>query len=178
MIKKIAISKEYLIDHYIEKNRSCDEIAKSANYNVSTIYRYLNQYNIYPLYSKYWRTFLTKEFLIKQYIEEDKTREEIAQQVGCSKSVISRALGRHSIRKKGTQEKCLPFLTKEFLTEEYINKNRTYLDIAQQLGCSITQLRYYLTKFQIRKRNQNSEYDHILTKESSKKRKDNTILFR
>ena len=102
------------------------------------------------------REVLTKEFLNEEYVTNRKFASEIAREVGCSTVSVTNYLRRHGIPVEtryddrrgylGATNPAREVLTKEYLEEEYVKKNRSQTSISKELECSITLVREALIK--------------------------------
>lgn len=87
---------------------------------------------------------LTKEFLLEKYVKEDQFASDIAREVGCSICTVTTYLRKHGIEviPKYRNRKCTgvsvgeALLTKDFLTQEYLENKRTLQDICRMTGTS------------------------------------------
>lgn len=159
-MKKIILNKKLLYQAYIKNKRPCDNIAKEYHCSASTIWRSLIENNI-PIrtiseslkdrkttYSK----ILTKDFLYQEYIVNKKSTYQIAKEVGFSPITIVNYLKINNIKPRNIKQAGLlrhgyfKILTKQFLYQEYIKNNKTMQQIAKELKCDITTVKYYLIK--------------------------------
>ncbi|WP_078413739.1 HNH endonuclease [Priestia abyssalis] len=81
---------------------------------------------------------LTNAYLYKQYIVEGLSVNQIAKNLGTTKSQVKSALRRHGIRKKPLLLGNQLYDNKEWLYEQYIVKKKGYTVIASELGVSYT----------------------------------------
>ena len=90
-----------------------------------------------------------KQWLISSY--SSKSTRQIAKELGCSQSAISKALHRHGVKTRPpgrfTAEK---LKNKEWLAEAY--KTRTTRSIAKEIGCSATAVAYALKRYNVKLR--------------------------
>lgn len=96
---------------------------------------------------------LTKEFLIKEYVQKGRFAKEIAFDLGCSAVTIRNYLVKHGIPTETRYDKRPRFqglnparekLTKEYLKQEYVIKERSLTNIARELSCSSALVREML----------------------------------
>ena len=93
--------------------------------------------------------------LHEMYVTQGLSLSAIAARTGASLSKISPKLKRLGIevRPKGNIYGKDPvkyhLLTKEFLTEEYVNKKKTYDQIAAEVGCGSTNVYHLVKKFNL-----------------------------
>ena len=106
-MKEINITKEFLYRAYIVNKKSTPQIAEECNCGITTINRKLIKYNISrrtiaeSIPEKYN---INKNFLIKEYIKNKHTIQEISDQFGCSRSVIRRRLIKNNISRRTHSE--------------------------------------------------------------------------
>lgn len=96
---------------------------------------------------------LTKDFLIKEYITNKKSANQIAKELGCSPAPIYRYLKINKIKPRTKCEaagfKNKKTLTKKFLIKEYIVNKKSTHQIDKEIGCSFTTVLNYLKKYDI-----------------------------
>ena len=105
------------------------------------------------------RDVLTEEFLVKEYVNKRRFARDIAREVGCSVVSVTNYLRKYGIEVETRYEDRRGYLggtnparevmTEEYLTREYVDKNRSQTSIAQELNCSITLVREMLLKYGI-----------------------------
>jgi G:T-mismatch repair DNA endonuclease (very short patch repair protein) len=116
---------------------------------------------------------LTKEFLTKEHIDNQKSLQQISKSTNLHIATIKKKLLNFGILIHYWEtEKWDKILTKEFLIEEHINKQLSMEQIAKKVGCDGTTIKYRLKKSKIsinyfkgKKERSSKEYDKILTKE-------------
>lgn len=100
MIYKDILTKEYLIEHYINQEKSSEKIAKELDIKCHvTVINYIKKFGLKrePLHNRH-KKILTKEFLEENYIRQNKTLLDIAQSIGYNReSIIKTALEEHRI---------------------------------------------------------------------------------
>lgn len=100
---KNIFTKKYLEDEYVNKGRFAEDIAKENNVTADAVRRHLMKHNI-PIRDDRIGKFskiLTKQYLIKEYVENKKSAVQIAEELGISKNsrtIISRALNVYGIK--------------------------------------------------------------------------------
>ena len=103
---------------------------------------------------KTFKEILTKDFLLKEYVENEKTAYEIAKEFKFSVTTILRYLHKYEITIRGRLRKDLELiLTKKYLIENYVIKKLSLGKIAKQLNCSRNKISSKLIQFNIPKRN-------------------------
>ena len=95
---------------------------------------------------------LTKKFLIKEYIVNKKSCQQIANEVRCGAKTVSRYLVQYNIKIRTISEDHIKYskiLTKVFLIEEYIKNKKKLSLIAKETNCAISTVYSYLIKYNI-----------------------------
>ena len=143
-----SLPKEKLYELYIIKNMSQKEIAKLYNTNFGVINNLCKKYSLGNLKSKNTYSFLTKEFLTEQYINQNKSIIKISKEYKAPTSVISNKIKRYNLAKLTNEQK----IKKEELENLYIHKHLSITKIAKQLGSTSFIISNLLTKYNIPKR--------------------------
>lgn len=96
---------------------------------------------------------MDKKWLYEEYVRKDRSSQEIADEYGCKRNTIQQWLAKYSIKKdvvkRKKYKKKYPKITKEFLIEENINKQKTLSQIAKETGISQDTLRLYSIEYGI-----------------------------
>lgn len=103
-------------------------------------------------------TYKNKEWMYKQYIRNEKTTTEIADEAGVTQPTISRWLDRHDIQSRSqsdlqTDGDTEPLRDKQWLREQYINRERSGGDIADELDVTAETVTGWANKHGIELRN-------------------------
>lgn len=98
---------------------------------------------------KKYSKILTKDFLYKEYIINNKSAVKIAKEVGCSDVTIGYYLKKYNIKIKIIKQNYSKILTKEFLIKEYITNRKSTVQIAKTIGCGHSTVLDYLKKYNI-----------------------------
>jgi len=86
-------------------------------------------------------------WLREQYIEEERSIRDIADECGCSCATVSDWLRRHGIETRNGGDKPITQLRDEaWLREQYVKQERTSRDIADECGCSKSTVLRWLKK--------------------------------
>jgi len=138
-------NENWLQQQYVKQGRSFQDIAKGCGCSKSTVGYWMNKYNI-PARSKNSHTpdyprLKDPQWLREQYIEREKTMYEIADECGCYASLVGDWLKNHGIdtRPPGntpTHDERLK--DPQWLREQYIEREKTMYEIADECGCSHT----------------------------------------
>jgi hypothetical protein len=75
-----------------------------------------------------------KEWLRKRYIDDLKTMQQIADEIGCNKTSVSRALIRHGVGRRRHTSRFEKLNDKEWLRKAYVDDERSTYDIAREAG--------------------------------------------
>lgn len=100
---------------------------------------------------------ITKDFLIKKYIEENLSMKEVANILSCSISTVSRSVNKFWINKKIKRNKYN--ITKIWLEKEYIDFEKSQKEIADNIGCDQVLVCYYMKIFGIHTRTVVENFD-------------------
>lgn len=96
---------------------------------------------------------ISKEFLLKEYIEHKKTCQQTGKLIGCSKSTISKNLKKYNISSRPLKEAKRQYnISKSFLFEEYLKNKKSTSQIAKILKCSHGVIQKALERYNIKTR--------------------------
>lgn len=99
------LTKEFLIESYINKDLSIEEVSKIANCSAGTIRNYLIKLNIFKRDKfKDFKDILTKSYLVENYTNKKLSCPEIAKEVGCNYKLVNRCLVKFNIIRRNTGE--------------------------------------------------------------------------
>lgn len=105
-----TLTKEFLLQEYITKRKSIKDLIRETGWSQSTICNRLKDYGItkkslggYPGRNS-GTQLLTKEFLLKEYVERKQTTYQIAAATGVSPSAVQARLRRIGIRLRSRNE--------------------------------------------------------------------------
>jgi len=135
--------------------------------------------------------FIDKDWLFEQYINLHKTIKEIAEIVGCSCGPIVLNLKKYNIEIQSIYQakseffvgagielyKIRPnasehnqFYDRNWLIDEYINKQKSAANIARDIGCKTTTVRYHLIRnnIPIRSRSETQHLSQVIEKNREK----------
>ena len=158
MSKKLNPDKEIIVKKYVIENKSIKQVAFELGLGKTTLIRYLKRYNIkkrgrYELHRKIFSG-EGNPFYGKKHVKE--TRDAI------SKTMIDNGTT------KGKNNPAFKYdISKEFLFEEYINKNRSTHQIAKDFGCHPCVILRDLKKFNIILKPMNIEKKELFKGENS-----------
>lgn len=136
-----VLTREFLEREYVDNGRSGADIAQAVGCNPSTIYAALHRHGIdtgarQP--SRY-SDVLTEEYLRREYVDNARSGTDIAEEVGCARHAVYAALRRHGIDVRdgtgfGGRESWGDVLTEEFLRREYVDREKSGNQIAEESG--------------------------------------------
>lgn len=97
---------------------------------------------------------ITKEFLYQEYVNNQRSINEIAQSLRCSTATIHKRLVFYNIprRKSGGSSNIIHRITKDDLYDEYVNKDRSIHEVAATFGCGSTTILKRLKQYGIERR--------------------------
>jgi len=170
MSKKLNPDRELVIQKYVVENKSLKEVGEYFGCSVTTISRYLDRYNIprrnrYALYKErchppHNKYDIKKEFLLEEYVKNDKTIDKVAKEYGCAPSVICANLKAFGIKAKPkNSKKFLNLIKKEELEKRYLDAE-SYEDLARYFGVSISTITKYLNYYNIPLRGEFGIFNH------------------
>lgn len=141
---------DWLHKLYIEEQKSAYEIAEVCDCSAKTIYRWLDRFGIETRDSYQGqlpdnnqrpssdKRLGDEQWLREEYLEQEKTTREIANEIGVHQSTVGRWLNRHGI--ETTQGSSTPIDSRlsdgQWLREQYVEQKRTVQDIADICGCA------------------------------------------
>jgi len=147
-----------LIELYHGEQMNTQEIADELGCAATTIRKWMDRNNIEARsMSEVWQIIehphksgrhntpeelLDGEWLREQYHDLEKNAAEIAEMLECTEGTVRRWRDKHGIERRSMDDilraKYTPdvLLDKEWLREEYVNKERTAMDIADDLECT------------------------------------------
>jgi len=88
--------------------------------------------------SPYWQL-NDPEWLRTEYLERGRTGRDIAAEIGCHRTTLDEALGRHGIRRPA--RKVATQLPKRWLRDQYVRRRRSIRDIAADVGVAPKSIR-------------------------------------
>jgi len=147
---------EWLREQYAENYRTTPDIAEECGCTEGTVSRWLERHDIEtrkggPRAPQQLRD---EEWLREQYVKNTRSTIDIADECGCSDVAVGTWLSRHGIETRGDGYSPTPPLlkNKSWLQDQYVEKRRSALDIADELGCSDTTVGKWLSRHGIEKR--------------------------
>jgi len=164
-----------LIELYHGEQMNTQEIADELGCAATTIRKWMDRNNIEARsMSEVWQIIehphksgrhntpeelLDGEWLREQYHDLEKNAAEIAEMLECTEGTVRRWRDKHGIERRSMDDilraKYTPdvLLDKEWLREEYVNKERTAMDIADDLECTFITVSRWVREHGIEHRN-------------------------
>ncbi|MBT2278856.1 LAGLIDADG family homing endonuclease [Priestia megaterium] len=155
--RKYYIKKDTLIGMYYYQMKTVSEIANAFNCNYKTIIRLMNDYGIQrrrlrntkekPLPDR-----ITKSELIKLYLDEDKTFEEIGSIVGLTAATIRKWVIKWEIPRKRIHFTAKEEISREEIIEWYITQNKSVHELREKTNVNYRSIYRLLDFYGIKKR--------------------------
>ena len=98
------------------------------------------------------KPWMNRDWLYEQYVTLDRSTKDIANEYGCKRNTIQCWLAKYKIKKDHVKREYVlkyKFQDKDYLYDEYINKEKSVEQIAKDNGSDINTVRYYMRKFDI-----------------------------
>lgn len=146
------ISKEVLVEKFLNEKKPIRIIAEELNCGYNTVVKNLKDHNIIFIPRKRKEIFSIQEKIIKDY-NEGLSSLEIAKKYGASKAGILRILREKNIKFRITKKT----IDKDFLVEEYVNKKRSIEELKKETGSHYWTLKRNLNLNGISLRNFNEQ---------------------
>lgn len=102
---------------------------------------------------------VTKEFLMKHYVDDELSTRAVGKIAGCSHSIILKRLLYYGIEIRNSKGSQAPHVTKEFLIEHYIKKDLSIKGAAKAANCSTDTIVRALYRFNIEKKEKEKTVD-------------------
>jgi len=148
---------KWLREQYIEKQRTIAEIGQECGCADSTAEKWLKKHDIETRAARV-RTpderLENKKWLQEQYVAEGNSQAEIAQRCNCGQKTVGRWLKKHGIETRPPAGGPLveKLRDEKWLWGQYIEKQRTIAEIAQECGCGKSTVGRWLKKHDIKTR--------------------------
>jgi transposase len=148
---------EWLREQYINERRSTHNIAAECGCSASTVRYWMGKYEIQTREPGPYtadRRLERREWVEKQYVENEKTCEEISKMCDCTPTAVYKWLEKHEIPTKRpvSDGRLRDF---EWLNQQYSNEGKTGTEISEKCGCSGAAVYAWLEKHGIE-----TEYDY------------------
>lgn len=145
---------DWLREQYIDQHRTMAEIAEGCGCSHSTIHDWIEKHGIDPRCRGYGDKddkYRDGDWLREQYVEQQKTASEIAEEYECSHTTILKWLKKHGIesRARGTGDKDGKYRDEAWLREMYIGEEKSITDIGRECDVSDDTILKWLRKYDI-----------------------------
>jgi transposase-like protein len=155
---KLPISKELLIEMYVNQQLSMEKIAEKLLVNRVTISKWLKYYEVEVKNPK--KSSPSKEELSKHYLQDFKTLDEIAQIYDTNRNVVSRWLNEQNIEIRLYNRK-VEKPTKECLIRLYVKEKLTINQIAVFYSTNRSVVTRWLQSYQISIKSNQRKFYHL-----------------
>lgn len=163
---------DWLHEHYVEKEMSAGEIGEMLGVSTTPVLRFMHEHGIEARSIAETNSegdtmqLRDADWLREQYVENEHSTYDIARKLGISSKTVLDWMDRHNIevRSKSQRESkgdIAPLKDQQWLRRQYIDKGRSMIGIADELGVSITPVRDYLMEYDIEIRSGHSDPDHL-----------------
>jgi transposase len=179
-------NEEWLRKEYIEKNRLIKEIAEELGCSNTTVSRWLNKHGIKTrsrrerIHHRLPDELDDPEWLREKYHNEGLSCQAVAEKIGCSDGAVLSAMNRHGIETRSFSEavkrgkrKQFGELDKEWLREEYVAKEKSANQIADETGTSANTVLRWLHRHDLPVRDRQAA---LIAKRSPPQLKDGELL--
>jgi transposase-like protein len=154
-----VLTKEFLTESYLEKALSGKAIAEQVGCHPATVYEALRRHGVTatgPRAKKArWESVLTRDYLLETYVEGGLSGGQIAEEAGCTPSIVYAWLERHGIERREAREtrgrSAAVNWDPVWLREQYVEMGRSGSHIARELGVPGPTLYSALRRFGIRR---------------------------
>lgn len=166
-------SVEWLYTQYHVLNNSLQDIAEKTDVSFSTIRRHMEKYGIERRSNsesvqlkKGYPQLRDESWLREQYIDEQKTGKEIADEIGCLHKYVYKWLDKHGIKRRNeskSQNLDKQYTDESWLFTEHHIKGRSIRDIADECDVSPQTIWRWMRKLDIPSKSQcevNLEYSY------------------
>ena len=152
--QRISEDRDRLEQLYVTEGKSMKDMGAVLNRDPRTVRRLLRDHNIPIRKRQTPGDRISPETLRRLYVIDHRTITSIAREFECSKKAISNLLEECEIEKR--RKRFDDVLTKEFLTETYVDKETSAKKIAKTVDCSPYTVYKYLHQHGIRTREDRS----------------------
>ena len=163
---------EWLEKQYVENELSASEIGNKLGVSKTPVLRYMNEHGIEPrsIAERNSKGDVTPlrdaDWLYEQYVEEEKSQYEIADELSISAPSVRNWMDRHGIEprpefERNSKGNIRPLRDEEWLREQYTEQGRSTIEIAGELGVTVHPVRDYLDEYGIEIRSNEFDPDHL-----------------
>lgn len=151
---------QYLSEEYLDKGKSCAEIANDLDVSDDTVLRAIHEAGIetrdaHEKGAEKQQKPLEKEKLVRLYHIEEKSAMEIADELGCSARNVYRWMERHGVKLRDRTQAIrngqspVELRDREWLKEHYVEHRKSTNVIASELGCASSTVLAWLRRHNI-----------------------------
>lgn len=145
---------EWLRGQYIEQRQRCADIAEKCECSADTVRRWLHRHDIEVRprggdgeHRAVDKQLTDSQWLRHQYVQDEKTAAEIAEAIGCSPSAVQNWLNKHGVQiDKNRYFRSDKLADRDWLREQYVEKERTGYEIADECDCSFSVVYEWIRK--------------------------------
>lgn len=148
--RRVSIDRETLERLYVTEEKSEKEIGTIVGHDPRTVLRCLRDHGIPIRKRQTRRDRISPETLRRIYVVDRRSIASIAREFECNVQVISDLLDEYGIEKHHTRLDRI--LTREFLTETYVDKTMSAKEIAKIVGCGASAVYRRIRRHGIRMR--------------------------
>jgi DNA-binding CsgD family transcriptional regulator len=141
----------WLREQYVEKQKSTYDIADICNCSAATVLNRLDEYNIETRLKKCPtdKRLTDISWLREQYVENEKTTIEIADICDCHAATVSKWLNKYNIETRSEPPADKRLTDISWLREQYVENEKTTIEIADICNCSAATVSRWLEKHDI-----------------------------
>lgn len=161
--------KDWLYKQYIEEKKTQKEISKICQVHPETIRRWMNRFSI-PKKSQSEilkgnihlddPINIDKEWIIEQYVDKGRTAKDIGQEIGYKDGrPILNILKKENVNIRTPGDYFKLDIDREWLKKQYVDKERSAMDIANEVECSDVGIYNTLERFNISTRKQENHFN-------------------
>ena len=148
-MKKVNFEKSDLED-LISTGKTNKEMCEILGCSRNTLTSYFKKYDIEV--KKDLGKIFTKHYLLKSFYVDFLTQKELAEAHDCSRETIDKYIRKHKINYYKSIKAHTVLSKKDFLSREYLEKNRSLYDIATDLKVGVDLVKSYLKKHNIKQK--------------------------
>lgn len=131
--RRVSIDRTTLEQLYVTEGKSVKEIGAIVDHDPRTVLRRLRDHGIPLRERRTHRDRISPETLRRMYVTDRRSIASISREFECGEQAISGLLDEYGIEKRSSRFDSM--LTKEFLTEMYVDKAMPAREIAKMVGC-------------------------------------------
>ncbi len=155
-------NKEWLREQYVDEHRSTRDIAEELDMSRTAVSSWLDRHNIEKRGSpgsgnQPIEELQNEEWLRERYADQEQSTYDIADQLGVARTTVCAWMRRHGIEFRSPSQRVAegdtsPLANEEWLREQYVIRERSMYEIADNLGLTYSTIRSYLIEYEIERR--------------------------